>query len=129
MQPDMPLPPTTPPKPQGIILEGADPRETPVTPPLQEPPSPPIIPPVESKKRLKNTFRSRNKIRETFQQEPERIAQDRTSELTIKMLANLAIQLAIKSRNPASQKEPIRQAEQGYMSRLWNRYTKRALGV
>ncbi len=58
---------------------------------------------------------------------PETIARRRTSESAMRLVAGLAIQFAIRSKRPEHQSEQVRQAEHGYISHLWNSYTKRAL--
>ncbi len=60
---------------------------------------------------------------------PEAIGQKRTSEFALHVLAALAVKLAIRTKSPERQKTPVKIAEQRYMNRLWDTYTKRALRI
>lgn len=61
----------------------------------------------------------------------EQLAQNRTSQLMMRMLAGLAVRLAIRapSRRPHEQDPALKRAEQQYMTKLWQKYTRQELQV
>ncbi|HMT55315.1 MAG TPA: hypothetical protein PKD20_00390 [Candidatus Saccharibacteria bacterium] len=79
--------------------------------------------------RINTTNRSSNDGAErvnTFQS-PEYIAKKRTNEPLMRFMAGLAINLAIKARDPARQNEAVRRAEHGRLQEIWGKYTRKAL--
>lgn len=55
------------------------------------------------------------------------IARVRTSETIVQLLAYLAVNFAIKSREPQKQNSKLKKAELAYLQKLWTNYTTKAL--
>lgn len=123
MPPGTPMPPPDAPGEPPIQPPGVLPEDMPKEP---DPFEAPFKVTDSKNKRSQNADKSR---RRTAFQSPETIAHKRTSETAVRLLAGLAVQLAIRARSPERQGQTIRKAEQGYMTRLWDNYTKRALRV
>lgn len=111
-------------------------EKPPYKPPEQKPPSPFENNLANKEKRSLNLFKNKSLKRSRASKtsslqniNPELVARRRTSENTMRLVAGLAIQFAIKSRRPETQNKRVREAEHGYLNKLWDSYTRRALRI
>ena len=127
MPPQMPPPEDDPFKPPS--------EKPPLAPPFTKPPAPlqeqisGLDTETMSNTELESKPKKKRSKRDKSPLNPEVVARKRTSESVMKLVAGLAIQFAIRSRNPEAQNQKVREAEHGYLNRLWNSYTKRALRI
>lgn len=144
-QPTQPVEPIEQPMPPLPPVE--QPMPPPPMPPPDAPGEPPINPPgtpyEEERRRIgelnnqaesekKDSEKKSKKKRKSDRNQStssEKLAHDRTNEFTVRMLAGLAVQLAIRSKTPEKQRRSVRRAEVGYLRQLWGRYVGRALRI
>lgn len=124
MQPNQPMAPPPP-----NTTPGDDPIEPPIQEPIEEPLQDSTMVGEESDTlaQVPQQQVDHIKVRPVPTETIEAVARRRTSEPVVQFMAGLAIQIAIRSRHPEKQKTTMREAEQGRLQYLWNKYTRRAL--